>query len=146
MKRNAIRGLAMMLMITLLCSSMVTASASEKLYSISELKSVTTPSWRQTYQAYGRTIEVNEQIVIPDVDAAPVLTVRIMPPISGEQYSELSSKYAQAAKNDPDRLYEFAQSDIHMGTSWAWPRLWDEKRVIRWAPSGNIHTPSSIIT
>lgn len=128
MKRKVIRSLAMMLMITLLCSTVVTASASEKLYHISELKTATTLSWQQTYQAYGRTIEVNEQIVIPDVDAAPVLTVRLMPPISGAQYSELSGKYAQGAKDDPDRLYEFSSSELATGTSWAWPRLWDEKK------------------
>lgn len=128
MKRKLIRSLAMMLMITLLCSTVVTASASEKLYHISELKTATTLSWQQTYQAYGRTIEVNEQIVIPDVDAAPVLTVRLMPPISGAQYSELSNMYAQSAKNDPDRLYEFASSELSTATIWAWPRLWDEKK------------------
>ena len=128
MKRKVIRSLAMMLMMTLLCSSMVTASASEKLYYISELKTVTTPSWQQTYQAYGRTIEVNEQIVIPDVDAAPVLTVRLMPPISGEQYSELSRKYTQGAKNDPDRLYEFSSSELATGTTLAFPWLWNEQK------------------
>ena len=119
------------LMLILAFSVTVPCYAEPQRYSIQQLSDVTTRTWQQTYQTYGRTIEVNEQIVIPDVDVAPVLTVRIMPPISGAQYSELSSKYAQGAKNDPDRLYEFASSEPATSTIWAFPWLWNEQKGYR---------------
>ncbi|MDO4838609.1 MAG: hypothetical protein Q4B32_09490 [Clostridia bacterium] len=51
-------------------------------YSISDLPSVPSARWKETYQAYGRTIDVDVEIEIPDVDTAPVLLVRNVMPIN----------------------------------------------------------------
>ena len=53
------------------------AMASGKMVSISELRQQveTMGRWTQTYEAYGRTIEVDVPIIVPEVDEVPVLTV-----------------------------------------------------------------------
>ena len=53
------------------------AMASGKTVSISELRQQveTMGRWTQTYEAYGRTIEVDVPIIVPEVDEVPVITV-----------------------------------------------------------------------
>ena len=58
------------------------AGAEVQRYAIRDLPAVTSPRWEQTYTAYGRTIQVSEEIQIPRVDSAPVLTVRAAPPVA----------------------------------------------------------------
>ena len=49
------------------------AGAEVQRYAIRDLPAVTSPRWEQTYTAYGRTIQVSEEVQIPRVDRAPVL-------------------------------------------------------------------------
>ena len=53
------------------------AMASGKTVSISELRQQVEAMgwWTQTYEAYGRTIEVDIPIIVPEVDEVPVITV-----------------------------------------------------------------------
>lgn len=59
---------AMLLMPTL-------AMASGEMVSISELREQveTMGRWQKTYQAHGRTIEVDSPILVPDVDEMPIM-------------------------------------------------------------------------
>lgn len=45
--------------------------------------------WTKTYEAYGRTIEVDIPILVPDVDACPVATVKPLTPCTAEFLSRL---------------------------------------------------------
>ena len=69
------RKILFVLCILLLALALATASAD--MVSISELRQrvETMGQWTQTYEAYGRTIEVNVPIIVPEVDKFPVMTV-----------------------------------------------------------------------
>lgn len=47
--------------------------------SVRELRASTAQGWHQTYEAHGRTIRVDVEVEVPDVDAFPILRVRLMP-------------------------------------------------------------------
>ena len=64
-------------------------------YSIAELNQMGQPQWKQIYQAYGGTIEVDCTVDIPNVSSFPVLTVQPMPPVSEPLYSALMQRYAK---------------------------------------------------
>lgn len=104
----------------------MTCSVAQEQYSIQELPNVTTTTWQQSYQAYGRTIEVNERIIIPEVSSAPVLKVQVMPPIDEPLYSELTQKYDQAAKDDPTTYNSFTSTALATHITHSCPILWDE--------------------
>ena len=53
-----------------LCAS--AAMADTRTFSIKELPDVTSPRWKQTYEAYGRTIDVDVEIIIPEVENAKI--------------------------------------------------------------------------
>ena len=62
------------------------AYADIQMYSIAELNRMGQPEWKETYQAYGRSVEVDCLIDIPDVSQFPVLTVQVMPPVDEPLY------------------------------------------------------------
>lgn len=53
--------------------------------------------WRASYDAPGGTIEIDAPVIVPDVEAMPVLTVERATPLSDAQYAELAQ--AMDAKN-----------------------------------------------
>ncbi len=57
------------LLLTILFSVLyiTAAMADTRTFSIKELPDVTSPRWKQTYEAYGRTIDVDVEIMIPEV-------------------------------------------------------------------------------
>ena len=64
------------------------------MYSIEELNRMGQSEWKETYQANGRTVEVDCTVDIPDVSSFPVLTVQVMPPVEEPLYSALLLRYA----------------------------------------------------
>lgn len=106
-------GFDLMICMVILLVFGATAHAEPQLYSIQELREVTSPVWQQTYQAYGRTIEVNKEVYVPQVDAAPVIMVSLMPPLPDVQRNELAAWYANAAKTDLSRVYDFRSDDFN---------------------------------
>ena len=77
--------------------------------------------WKQTYQAYGRTIEVDCTVNIPLVHSFPVLTVQPMPPVSEPLYSALMQRYAKPKGTKLD--YEFRSNDYQTVITRADPKI-----------------------
>ena len=70
-----------------LCTLMIVptlALASDDMVSVSELRYQVEAMgrWTQTYEAYGRTIEVDVPIIVPEVDELPIVTVQAYNPYS----------------------------------------------------------------
>ena len=95
------------------------------MYSIEELNRMGQPEWKETYQANGRTVEVDCTVDIPDVSSFPVLTVQVMPPVEEPLYSALLQRYAAPKGTKLD--YEFRSNDYQTVLSYADPGGWDEK-------------------
>ena len=64
------------LFLALMCIIFTSASAETGYYSIGDLPTVTAPSWVTQYNAAGRTIEVDVDVVIPQANHAPVISKR----------------------------------------------------------------------
>ena len=60
------------------------ALASGDMVSVSELRQQVEAMgrWTKTYEAYGRTIEVDVPIIVPEVDELPIVTVQAYNPYS----------------------------------------------------------------
>ena len=60
------------------------ALANSDMVSISELRQQVEAmgQWTQTYEAHGRTIEVDVPIIVPEVDELPIVTVQAYNPYS----------------------------------------------------------------
>lgn len=86
-----------------------TAMAETIPVSIKELQGMTDPVWEQTYEAYGRTIRVNTEIVVPKAERIPLLAIKPMEPLSEEdvqKYEEMfSTPYSSKFLNDKYRTY-----------------------------------------
>lgn len=95
------------------------------MYSIEELNRMGQSEWKETYQANGRTVEVDCTVDIPDVSSFPVLTVQAMPPVEEPLYSALLQRYAAPKGTKLD--YEFRSNDYQTVLSYADPGGWDEK-------------------
>lgn len=119
------KGLLICLTIVLAFSFIPPCHGETQLYSIRQLPDVTAPTWQQTYQAYGRTIEVDQPIIIPDAETAPVLSVRVMPPIAEPQYSEMAARFAQP--KGEWKGYSFWSNDYYTYWSQANPGVVNER-------------------
>lgn len=104
------------------------AMADVPLYSIRELSAVTSPEWQQTYEAYGRTIEVDAEVRIPDAAAAPVIAVQAASPVAEPLYSELKAWYTQAKKDDRVNQYAFRSTNFNTAVTHATPPAWGDTR------------------
>ena len=111
-----------------LCLACLSAGAEETRYSIQQLPSMTTSRWQQTYEAYGRAIQVDVDVSIPQAQAAPVLTVQAAPPLDEPLRSELEAWYAQAEKTDKVNHYSFQSTDYKTTITHALPPTWGETR------------------
>ena len=103
MKRICSLLLAMML--GALCVSAAAAEAAA--VPIKELPGVTSPRWKQNYEACGRTIDVDVDITIPEAETAPALKVRWASGLKDPQRSELAAEYEKADKEDKKHYYSF---------------------------------------
>lgn len=99
------------------------ASAETGTVSIKELPGITSPVWKQTYEAYGRTIDVDTEVYIPDVDAVPVIKARWSGPLEEPLKSELEKKYTEADRQDPKHYYKFITKNSHTRLEYNGPVL-----------------------
>ena len=121
------KRLSMIMLVVILTTMLYSTPviAENKRYSIAELNQMGQPEWKQTYHAYGRTIEVDCMVDIPNVNSFPVLTVQTMPPVSEPLYSTLMQRYAKPKGTKLD--YEFRSNDYQTVITQADPSGWDEK-------------------
>lgn len=123
------RKMLILVLAIMLCSMCIPAAMAETtLYPIQQLPAATSSQWQQTYEAYGRTIEVDVDVCIPDVEAAPVITVQAALPIEEPLYSELKAWYTQAKKDDKVNQYAFRSTDFNTAITHATPPAWGETR------------------
>lgn len=103
------------LLLTILFSVLyiTAAMADTRTFSIKELPDVTSPRWKQTYEAYGRSIEVDVEIIIPEVETAPALKVQWAPALEDPLRSELAAEYEKADKEDNKHYYRFKSKKSH---------------------------------
>ena len=103
------------LLLTILFSVLyITATmADARTFSIKELPDVTSPRWKQTYEAYGRTIDVDVEIIIPEVENAPAIKVQWSPALEDPLRSELAAEYEKADKEDNKHYYRFKSKKSH---------------------------------
>ena len=59
-----------------LCFSFITSYAAEFFYSVDDIRTQTVAPWHDVYLAKGRSIDVNVQPTVPDVQLLPVLKVK----------------------------------------------------------------------
>lgn len=104
------------------------AGAEVQRYAIRDLPAVTSPRWEQTYTAYGRTIQVSEEVQIPRVDSAPVLTVRAAPPMADTIAQELTAFCEKSMREDRVHSYSFASTAYMTAYDHATPPMWGKTR------------------
>ena len=104
------------------------AGAEVQRYAIRDLPAVTSPRWEQTYTAYGRTIQVSEEIQIPRVDSAPVLTVRAAPPVADTITQKLTAFCEKSMREDRVHSYSFASTAYVTAYDHATPPMWGKTR------------------
>ncbi len=108
--------------------------AQTRRYPIADLPAATSPRWHQTYVAHGRTIEVDEEILIPAVSAAPVLLVEKAPQAPEALRRALAEECARALREDPVGEYGFFSSDFRTTLTRATPPGWGENRGCEYDP------------
>ena len=103
------------------------ANAEGQRHSITDIAALSQGGWRETYQAYGRTIQVELEIEVPAVDKAPVLLVEEIPALDEQRRRELDAFYNHVQDDNPINAYMF-RSD-NWSTVWAYkmPYQLDEK-------------------
>ena len=117
MKR--ICSLLLAIILSALCTPAAMAEAAP--VSIKELPAVTSPHWKQTYEACGRTIDVDVDITIPAVESAPALMVRWAPALEDPLRSELAAEYEKADKQDNKHYYRFKNNNAYLSLDHKWP-------------------------
>lgn len=122
------RMLSLIISVVLWFSFMSTGTAETPRYSIQQLPGATAATWQQTYEAHGRSIEVDTAISIPSADTAPILTVQAAPPIEELLYSQLKAWYTQAKKDDRVNSYAFRSTDFNTAITHATPPAWGDTR------------------
>ena len=106
----------------------LTAHADPAPVSIKELPKQTTSKWQQAYQAYGRTVDVDVDIYIPDADTAPVITVQAAPPIPEPRNGELAKEYKSMDRKDKVNSFIFESTDYWTYIQHAIPPEWGKTK------------------
>lgn len=112
------------LLLTILFSVLyITAAMAEtRTFSIKELPEVTSPRWKQTYEAYGRSIDVDVEITIPEAETAPALKVQWAPALEDPLRSKLAAEYENADKEDNKHYYSFkSKKGLTLYLKHKWP-------------------------
>lgn len=80
-----ISAISIMLVAILLALTSVMPAHAAEMVSIADISEETKDGWHQTYEAHGRSIVVDADIVIPEVQAVPILSAghytNIQPPV-----------------------------------------------------------------
>lgn len=95
--------------IALLCILPHPYARASDLYSIKTLRDASNTHWKQSYQAYGRTIDIDIEYEIPQVNDAPVLKVEKWIPVDPEEYNKWAL-YFSSPYNQSQDFYGFQTS------------------------------------
>lgn len=77
MKNNKIGRTLVITMMTLFMLTMLsTSTAKAEYYSVQEIRQQTSIGWHETYEAHGRTIQVDIEVSVPSVDTIPILQIK----------------------------------------------------------------------
>ena len=95
---------------------------------IAQLAKLTSSKWQQSYKAYGRTIDVNVELSIPEVDTIPVIKVRKAAPISEPRNSEIEDEYKKADEKDKINTYDYESVDFRTYVEHACPPSWGKNK------------------
>lgn len=69
----------------------------ESYTSIQQIAETTPERWTETYETEWRTIQVDAEIIVPDVEAFPIVTIQKMPKLSSEllaEYKNVNSNFS----------------------------------------------------
>ncbi len=100
------RACSLLLILAIAVLSFPLAQAETEPVSIKELPGITSPVWKQTYEAYGRTIDVDTEVYIPETENVPILTVKRNSALAEPLKSELEEEYKKADRKDKTHYYD----------------------------------------
>ena len=121
----------LMMILLMLCIMMFsTVYAESDLVAITQLTQATSPLWQQSYNAYGRTIDIDVKISIPTTDRIPIIIVQAAFPIPEPMNSELVNKYESANKKDKVYSYGFESTDYSTYMEHQIPPAWGKTKDI----------------
>lgn len=104
-----------------------TAIADEAMYNIAELKKITEPYWQQTYEAYGRTIDVDVKVEIPSASTFPMLSIApILHSVPEGVLNQLEKRYT-GVQDDSKHISTYYVNDDRTYVLWHYPFILDEK-------------------
>lgn len=92
MKR--IKALSIILVAVLLVSLGAMPACAADMVSIADIREETKDGWHQTYEAHGRSITIDVDIQVPDIQSVPILSVGFSPAL---KTTEPDSSYLQVA-------------------------------------------------
>ena len=118
------KSLKTLLLVFWLLLASLPACGETQYYSISDLPDVTSERWKETYQAYGRTIDVDVEIEIPAVTTAPVLLVRSASSVSEATAQEIEKQCEAAMEADKVNSYSFKSTDFVTSYDYGTPPQW----------------------
>ena len=131
-KKKRIRGCVMkkfivlFVMIGVICySSTIAENVSETSSHSDEKASI---RWQQSYRSYGRTIDVDVDIYIPNEETIPVIKVHKAFPIPEPQNSDLKKEYDRANHEDQVNSYDFDSTDYWTYVENAFPPRWGKTK------------------
>lgn len=91
------------------------------------------PRWIATYEAHGRTIEVDIPIIIPDVDCIPITEVSSYPLFESQDFEDTSRFIEFEGRND-ERSFE----DMKLNATIIVPTLFDSVQIQADSPGDKI--------
>ena len=129
-------SLLLAMIMVFLCVPMAQAETGP--VSIKELPGITSPVWKQTYEACGRTIDVDADIRIPEVETVPILKVRMDSRAAEPLRSELEAEYKAADRKDGKHHFDFDSQEYALRIDHETPLLWgtNKKKDIWTAAQG----------
>ena len=115
--------------LSLLCAlTLCLPARAEPRCTLPELPGATSPCWQQTWEVHGRTIHVDEDVLIPEAAAAPLLLVRAAPPLAEPLRSELTALVSRMLEEDPVNAWGFRSTAFSTSLTHAVPPGWGKTR------------------
>ena len=126
--------------------------ASGDMMSISELRYQVEAMgrWTQTYEAYGRTIEVDVPIIVPEVDELPIVTVQAYNPYSETEFfscdhlKKYENSHTMGWSFEENALYGYLNPEIEKGKNVDYNQYKDEEECV--GISVKLNAPQEILS
>ena len=123
------------------------ALASGDMVSISELRYQVEAMgrWTQTYEAHGRTIEVDVPIIVPEVDELPIVTVQAYNPYSEtelfscDHLKRYENPHTMGWSFEENALYGYLNPEIEKGKNVDYNQYKDEEECVGISVKLNAH-------